>query len=107
MYLYYLIAIMVIVIDQFTKMLVIKYMEVFEQIPLIENFFSLTSHRNSGAAWGILAGQMGFFYIVTGIVVVGIIFFMEKYAREDKLLAISVSLILGGALGKIGRAHVW
>src|SRR5690625_5732661 len=42
---------------------------------------------------------MGFFYIVTGIVVVGIIFYMEKYAREDKLLAISLSLILGGALG--------
>jgi len=99
MYLYYLIAIIVIAVDQFTKMLVIKHMEIFEQIPIIENFFSLTSHRNSGAAWGMFAGQMTFFYIVTAIVVIGIIFYMEKYARNDKLLAISLSFILGGALG--------
>lgn len=99
MYVYYLIAIIVIAIDQITKVLVMKHMEVFEQIPVIENFFYLTSHRNSGAAWGILAGQMFFFYIITTIVVVGIIFYMEKYARGDKLLAISLSMILGGAIG--------
>src|SRR5699024_8108058 len=62
-------------------------------------FFWFTSHRNKGAAWGILQDQMTFFYIITVIVVIGIIYYMEKYARNDKLLAISLSFILGGALG--------
>ena len=99
MYFYYIIALLVIAIDQFTKWLIVQKMELYEQIPIIENFFYLTSHRNSGAAWGILEGQMIFFYIVTAIVIVGIIYYMEKYAKGDKLLAISLSLILGGAIG--------
>ncbi|HLS08706.1 signal peptidase II [Lentibacillus sp.] len=99
MFLYYILAIFVIAVDQLTKWVVVKTMELGEQITVIENFFYLTSHRNSGAAWGILQGQMGFFYVVTAIVVVGLIYFMQKYARERKMLAIALSLILGGAIG--------
>lgn len=99
MYLYYVIACIVIAIDQFTKWLVVNKMELYEQIPIIENFFYFTSHRNSGAAWGILEGQMIFFYIITVVVLIGVIYYMEKYARDNKLLAISLSLILGGAIG--------
>src|SRR5699024_10718470 len=68
-------------------------------IPLIENFFSLTSHRNSGAAWGILEGQMIFFYIITTVVIIGIIYYLQIYGSERQLLAISLSFILGGAIG--------
>lgn len=99
MYVYYLIAVLVIIIDQFSKWLVIKNMELYEQIPIIENFFYFTSHRNSGAAWGILQGQMVFFYIITTIVVIGIIYYMETFAKGDRLFSLSLSLILGGAIG--------
>jgi len=99
MYKYYILAFIVIILDQWTKWLVINKMELYEQIPIIENFFSLTSHRNSGAAWGILQDQMTFFYIITVIVIIGIIYMMQKYAREHMLLAISLSFILGGAIG--------
>lgn len=99
MYFYYLLSIIIIGIDQLTKWIVKSKMELYEQIPIIENFFYFTSHRNSGAAWGILQGKMTFFYIVTVLVVIGIIYYMEKYARSYKLLAFSLSLILGGTLG--------
>lgn len=99
MFFYYILALLVIAIDQLTKWVVVQTMELGEQITVIGNFFYLTSHRNSGAAWGILQGQMGFFYVVTVIVVVGLIYYMQKYARESKLLAIALSLILGGAIG--------
>lgn len=99
MYLYYIIAFIVIVIDQLSKWFIVKTMEFGEQITVIQDFFYITSHRNKGAAWGILQGQMMFFYIVTGVVVVGIIFYMQKYAKESKMLAISLSFVLGGALG--------
>ncbi|WP_249869854.1 signal peptidase II [Oceanobacillus saliphilus] len=99
MHWYYVIALIIIGIDQLTKWIVVKEMELGEQITIIENFFYLTSHRNSGAAWGILQGQMIFFYIVTIIVVVGIIYYMQKFAKNDRTLAVGLSLILGGAIG--------
>lgn len=99
MHWYYLIALVIIGIDQMTKWIIVRTMELGERIPVIESFFYITSHRNSGAAWGILEGQMTFFYIITIIVVIGIIFYMQKYAKESRLLGVSLSLLLGGAIG--------
>lgn len=99
MYVYYIIAGILIVIDQITKWIVVKNMELYEQLIIIQDFFYFTSHRNKGAAWGILEGQMIFFYIITTIVVIGVIYYMQKYAKDSKLLAISLSFILGGAIG--------
>lgn len=96
---YYLIALFLIILDQWTKWLIIKNMELHESIPIIEGFFSITSHRNSGAAWGILQDQMLFFYIITVIVVIGLIYFMQKHGHESKLFAVSLSFLLGGAIG--------
>lgn len=96
---YYILALIVIGIDQFSKWIVITKMDVYEQIPIIDGFFYLTSHRNEGAAWGILQGKMLFFYIITLIVVVGLIYYMQRYAKNFALLAISLSLVLGGAIG--------
>lgn len=96
---YYLLALVIIGIDQLSKWLVITKMDVYEQIPIIDGFFYLTSHRNEGAAWGILQGKMMFFYIITAIVVIGLIYYMQRYARNFTLLAISLSLVLGGAIG--------
>ncbi|MGX9932189.1 signal peptidase II [Virgibacillus salarius] len=99
MYWYYLIALFIIGLDQLTKWMIVRSMELGEQITVINNFFYITSHRNTGAAWGILEGQMVFFYIVTAIVVVGVIYYMQKHANESKTLAVSLSLVLGGAIG--------
>lgn len=96
---YYILAILTIVIDQWTKWLVVKKMDLYESVPIIDHLFAITSHRNKGAAWGILQGQMMFFYIITVIVIVGIIYLMQKYAKESALLLISLSFILGGAIG--------
>lgn len=99
MRLYYLIALVIIILDQWTKGIVIKHMKLHESIPIIENFFYLTSHRNKGAAWGILQNQMVFFYIITVIVVIGIVYYMEKHVKDHKLMASGLTLVLGGALG--------
>lgn len=99
MYLYYILAGLVIVVDQITKWIIDTKMDLHESIPVLGNFFSITSHRNEGAAWGILQGQMTFFYVVTAFVVVFIVYYLHKYAKNNLLLGISLSLILGGAIG--------
>ncbi|MBS4172446.1 signal peptidase II [Bacillus sp. FJAT-49736] len=96
---YYIIAIFIIALDQITKWLVVKNMEYGESIPIIKDFFYLTSHRNEGAAWGILQGQMWLFYLITVVVVIGIIYYLQKYAKNKVLLGVSLSFMLGGAIG--------
>nr|WP_035020980.1 signal peptidase II [Anoxybacillus flavithermus] len=97
--LYYLLAFVVIVIDQWTKWLVVRYMELGESIPIIENVLYMTSHRNRGAAWGMLQGQFWLFYLITIVVVIGIIVYIQRLKPTERLFGIALGLMLGGAIG--------
>ncbi|ETT57303.1 signal peptidase II [Paenibacillus sp. FSL H8-0457] len=97
---YYLIAFVLFLIDQGTKYLIATRLELYEQIPVIGDFFLITSSRNRGAAFGILQDQLWFFIIVTIIVVGGIVWYLRKVSKEGrKLLPTALALVLGGALG--------
>lgn len=74
-------------------------MEYGESIKIIDNFFYLSSHRNRGAAWGILEGQMWFFYALTAVVIFVIIYYIQTGTKGKWLLGVSLGLILGGAIG--------
>lgn len=98
--LYYVIALIVFLLDQGTKYLIATRLELGEQIPVIGNFFLITSHRNRGAAFGILEGQRWLFIIITIIVVIAIIWYMRKALKSgQRLLPWGLSLVLGGAIG--------
>ena len=89
-----------IIVDQLTKFLVVKYMTLGQSISVIDNFLYITSHRNEGAAWGILQGKMIFFYVVTLVVIGLVILWIRKLdIKKDKWLMIALALILGGAVG--------
>jgi len=96
---YYLIAIAVAVIDQLTKYVVAKNMEIGESIPLIEGVFHFTSHRNMGAAFGILQNQRWLFIIITIAVVVGIVWSLSRIGKSQPRVSFALSLVLGGAVG--------
>jgi signal peptidase II len=95
-----LIVTLVIALDQITKQFITRTMEIGDSNPIIDNFIYITYHRNSGAAFGILQGQMIFFYIMTAIAVIGIIIWLSKLnMRREKVLTVALALILGGAIG--------
>lgn len=97
---YFLIALIIFLIDQGTKYLIATQMTIGEQAPVIGNFFLITSHRNRGAAFGILEDQRWFFIVFTIIVVIGIVWYLQKVKRlPNKLLPIALSLVLGGTFG--------
>lgn len=97
--LYYLIAVFVIALDQVTKWMIVKQMEIGESIEIIPNFLYITSHRNRGAAWGILQGKMWFFYIITTIVIIVLVLYIRRLKREERMFGIALGLMLGGAIG--------
>ncbi|MCF6137033.1 signal peptidase II [Pseudalkalibacillus berkeleyi] len=96
---YYLLALFVLITDQLTKWLIVRNMELGEQVTIIENLFYIQSHRNRGAAFGILQGQMWLFIIVTIVVMIAVIYYLHTEAIGNDLLSTSLALILGGAVG--------
>ncbi len=105
MIIYYIIALVIIGLDQLTKYLVKTNMELGESIPLIPDVFHLTSHRNMGAAFGILQNQRFFFILITIAVVIGIVIAIKRIGHAQPRTAFALSLVLGGAIGNfIDRA---
>lgn len=74
-------------------------MHLTESISIIGDFLRFTSHRNRGAAWGMLEGQFLIFYVVTAVVVGFIIYYVVKFKVVDTLSLMTFGLIMGGALG--------
>ena len=96
---FYGLAAFVIALDQWIKWLVVKNMTLGEQIMIWDPYFALLSHRNRGAAWGMLQGQIGFFAVVTVIVIAAIIYYFHKEAKGKPIFQVGLMLLLGGAIG--------
>lgn len=97
---YFGIALVVFLLDYVSKKIIERTMEIGEQIPVIGDFFLITSIRNRGAAFGILQEQRLFFLIITVIVVAGIVWYLVRSRQNgSRLLLISLSMVLGGAVG--------
>ena len=99
MYKYYGIALVAVILDQWTKWLIVENMELRERISVWDPWLGILSHRNRGAAWGMLEGQMWLFTIVTVAVIIAIIYFNHTEAKGKPLYHISLMLLLGGAVG--------
>ncbi|WP_313891356.1 signal peptidase II [Psychrobacillus sp.] len=99
MWKFYGLAAFVVALDQWTKWLVVKNMTLGERIIILDPYLALYSHRNRGAAWGMLQGKMGFFTIITIIVIIGIIYYFHKEAKGKPMFQIGLMLLLGGAIG--------
>ncbi|GAB6088315.1 signal peptidase II [Alkaliphilus crotonatoxidans] len=90
----------VLIVDQLTKNWALNSLKPLRDLPVIQNIFHLTYVENRGAAFGMLQNQKLFFIITTLLVVGGVLIFMIKNKNNMHiLLKISLSLIVGGALG--------
>lgn len=93
------ITLIILIGDQLTKFIIRTQMTLGESFAVVPKFLYITSHRNNGAAWGILSGKMTFFYIITIIVLIALIVFYIKEAKNNMLMQIAISLLFSGALG--------
>ncbi|AQS53200.1 Lipoprotein signal peptidase [Jeotgalibaca dankookensis] len=96
---YYMLAALLIVVDQLSKWAILQNFELYEEKILLPGFLSLFYIQNRGAAWGIFEGRMIFFYIITVFVVGYLIYMFHKEKTDSKLVGVSFSLILAGAIG--------
>ncbi len=96
-------ALVVIVLDQFTKTLILGSFQLGDSRQ-VTSFFNVVRVHNTGAAFSFLAGAAGWqrwFFIVLGVVAAGFIIWMLRSHPTQKLFCFAVTMIMGGALGNV------
>ncbi|MFW5426012.1 MAG: signal peptidase II [Methylophagaceae bacterium] len=95
---------LVIVLDQVSKWIISSSFSLYETLAVMP-YFNLTLAHNTGAAFSFLAQAGGwqrwFFIGLTTVISVALFIWLKKLSTQAKLEAISISLILGGAIGNV------
>jgi signal peptidase II len=97
------ISLLVLLIDQFTKVLVLGAFQLGDSTP-ITGFFNLVRVHNHGAAFSFLANAGGWqrwFFTGIGIVAALFMLWMLRAHAGQKLFSLAIALILGGAIGNV------
>ncbi|MCO6546743.1 MAG: signal peptidase II [Gilliamella sp.] len=95
-----LFAIIVFIIDIASKFWILNNFSLFESVNLLP-FFSITYVRNTGAAFSIFEGQRMMLAAIALIISAVIVRMLYRNTRQQKLENLSLSMILGGALGNL------
>ena len=96
----------VLVLDLATKIAIDTHLSYSDNISVIPGFFYLTHVRNTGAAFGLFSDapqvyRLTFFISISLIAVGIIIAFYRNLSPGDRLAALALGLILGGAIGNL------
>jgi len=102
----------IVVFDQVSKWIVDRAIPLNHSIVVIENLFSLTYIRNTGAAFGIFAGSEASFrlplLVVFSLVAIGfIVTMLMRLPESEKGLITALTFILGGAIGNLIDRLLW
>ncbi len=92
--------------DQITKSYVHRTLYEFQSVEIIKDFFHITYVRNTGAAFGLLAGpahplRTTLFVVISGVAIGVILLIYRKIEDGDTLHALAFSFLLGGAVGNL------
>jgi len=103
---YLLIALVVVLLDRWTKHIVAKRISLYSHIPVIPGFFSLTHTENTGAAFSLFADSnahwktaMLIVFSAIALLVVSVLLWRNHHAHVAT--GIGLSLIMGGAVGNL------
>lgn len=96
---FYFLALAVFLVDQWVKLWVVDHMGLYQSIPLVNGFFSLTYVRNIGAAFSAFSGQVWGLALVAAAVGVAIVVYEWRLKTPSLGHVLSLGLLLGGTMG--------
>lgn len=94
---YFLLAILTLLLDQATKLIVKLYVHRFETIEVLP-FLNIVYAENTGSAFGLFKELGSTFFIIISLVAIVLITFLLIKERDNR---ISYALLLGGAAGNL------
>jgi signal peptidase II len=100
-FLFFLIAGIVIALDQTTKWIVRSNLGLYESWPAGGGFFSIVHVVNSGAAFGILQGQTPFLIVTSMLGLAAILLYYVYPPMDHGIIRLALGMQLGGAIGNL------
>lgn len=106
-YLKFVIVVAVVVVaDQISKTLVMKYIPMYKSIPIIPDLFYLSHVHNPGGAFGFLARNTSplrhWIFIGVAVLALGlIVYFYHRTPQSYRWFEIALAMIFGGAIGNL------
>jgi signal peptidase II len=101
-----IVCLLILFLDQWAKQAVQQSLSLYQKVEVIHGFFNLVHVRNTGGAFGIFGGEKGgigsLFFLVVSVVAIGsIIFLLIRLKGNEKIVSLSLSFILSGAIGNL------
>lgn len=96
----WLFIIIVVLLDQATKLMTVACLEIGEKIVLIDSYLQINHVRNYGAAWSILKNKQIFLIGITVLIILGLIYY-KNHENFTKKMHLATDLIIAGAIGNL------
>ena len=99
-----LIAIVVVLLDQWSKALIRLNLPVGASYApglALERWFTLTHTTNTGAAFGLFRGQGGIFVMIALVVIFAVLYYSHQLPADSWAIRVCLGLQLGGAAGNL------
>lgn len=100
-----LLSVLILIGDRLTKDFFEGSLSMYQQIVVIPDYFSWTLAYNTGAAFSFLADAAGwqrwFFAAIAIVVSAVLVVWLKRLKRNETLLAVALTMVLGGALGNL------
>ena len=96
-------AALVVVLDQFTKQLILGNYQLGDST-YVTSFFNIVRAHNTGAAFSFLADGSGWqrwLFVCIGVIATVLIVWQLRKNPNEKMFCLSLSSILGGAIGNV------
>lgn len=94
-------ALVVLLLDQITKILVRRFLAEGDVVSVIPNIVHLQHVKNTGAAFGLFSGATAFLSLIKAGVCVFILLTARHWVRRGRYMSVVFMLILGGASGNL------
>jgi len=103
---HFLLALLVVVLDRWTKRLAATRIPMYRTVQIIPGFFRLTHTENTGAAFSLFADSPSHWKTVlligfSAVAMVVVSVWLWRQSHPLSLTGIALSLILGGAMGNL------
>ncbi len=98
---YWIIGIILVLVDQIAKAMVRLNMELGEAISVIGDFFRITYVQNTGAAFNSLAGNRVILIVIPIVFITICSLYMQKHKDEHWSFYLSMAMIISGGIGNL------